>query len=335
MLAAMAPVPDPTASDGLVRWKPDPARGPVPDPAAEPQGFIVAGDEVRVHFLDWSDAADLDAGDGEDLQAGSPGVLLVPGLLQSAWTWAPVARRLGGTRRTAVEDLRGQGLSDSPADGYDLESLAADAITVAEAAGLLPGGEGPIIVAGHGFGGIVAAAAAARLGQRCAGLVLVDGGWERLETTTGLDVDEFLRGLDEPPEVMRSMDAWLADRRGFDPPSWDADQERAAREAVVETAAGRVVRTARPFVVEALVRTMCAYEPAETLGTVEAPVTALIALGGGDGLVRLEELRRAAGSRPGPGGIAPIRFATFPGDAHNLMRYRPAEVAAAILGSTG
>ncbi len=330
----MAPVPDPTVSDGLAPWMPDPARSPAPDPDAEPQGFVVAGDDVRIHFLDWSAAADPALAHGAASQAGSSGVLLVPGLLQSAWTWAPVARRLRRVRRTAVEDLRGQGLSDAPPAGYDLDTLAGDAIAVAEAAGLPPGREGPLIVAGHGFGGIVAAAAAARLGRRCAGLVMVDGGWERLETTTGLDVDEFLRGLAEPPEVMRSMDAWLADRRGFDPPSWDEDQERAAREAVVETAAGRLVRTVRPFVAEALVRTMFEYEPAGILASVEAPVTALLALGGGDGSERLEELRRVAGSRDGRGRHGPIRVATYP-DAHNLMRYRPAEVTTAILAAAG
>jgi hypothetical protein len=102
----------------------------------------------------------------------------------------------------------------------------------------------------------VAAAAAAAVGEQCAGLVLVDGGFERPEVTSGVDVDEFLRGLDEPPEVLRSMAAYLGDRRGFDPATWDADQERAALDAVVETAAGHVVRAVRPFVVEALVRTM-------------------------------------------------------------------------------
>ena len=97
------------------------------------------------------------------------------------------------------------------------------------------------MLAGHGFGAIVAAWAAAAMGERCAGLVLVDGGWEVLEAATGIDVDEFLRGLDEPPEVMRSMGAFLADRQAFDPATWDADQQRAAAATVVETHAGKVV----------------------------------------------------------------------------------------------
>jgi len=232
-----------------------------------------------------------------------------------------------GEVRTIVADLRGQGLSDSPMTGYDLDTLAADALAIAASA--LPHGE-RMVVAGHGFGAIVAAAAAARLGEGCVRLVLVDGGWERIEETTGVDVDEFLRGLDEPPEVLRSMDAYFADRRGFDPATWDADQERAARDAVVETAAGHVVRAVRPFVVEALVRTMFDWDPAPVLARVAAPVTALVAAAAGDLDARLAELRRCATARASAG-RTPLRVARLPA-AHNLMRYHPAEVAAAILG---
>lgn len=313
----LAPVP-PDA--GLVPGQPDPALAPPPDPDPEPQGFVVLGNGgIRLHFLDWGGPA------------RGAGVLLLPGLLQPAWSWSPVARRLQAVRRTVVADLRGHGLSDAPTDGYDLDMLAIDAIAVAEGAGLLAAG--PPVVAGHGFGAIVAAAAAAHLGNRCAGLVLVDGGWERLEVTTGLDVEEFLRGLDEPPEVMRTMAAYLSDRRGFDPATWDADQEQAARDAVVETAAGHVVRAVRPHVVQAAVRTMFRFEPAEVLAAVTAPVTALVALAGGGSTVRLTELRRTAEARAAAG-RGPVRVGGFPLDAHNLLRYRPADVTAAILGAT-
>jgi pimeloyl-ACP methyl ester carboxylesterase len=203
-------------------------------------------------------------------------------------------------------------------------------VVVAEGSGALDGAA--TVLAGHGFGAIVAAGAAVLLGERCAGLVLVDGGWERVEETSGVDVDEFLRGLDEPPEVLRSMDAWLADRRAFDPASWDADQERSARDAVVETAAGRLLRSVRPHVVEAVGRAMFTYAPGETLARIRAPVTALVALASGDPDVRLAELRRTAVARAAAG-RGPIRVAGFPSDAHNLVRYRPAEVCAAILAA--
>ena len=320
----MTQLPDLDPAAGLEPWVPEPSAAPGPDPEAEPQGYLVeAADGARLHFLDWGGP-----GAGAGGSGALSGVLLLPGLLQPASSWAPVARRLRRSWRTVIADLRGQGLSDAPLTDYDLDTLAADACTVAEGAGLLAGAA-PVVLAGHGFGAIVAAAAAAALGDRCAGLVLVDGGWERLEVTTGLEVDEFLRGLDEPPEVLRSMAAYLGDRRGFDPATWDADQERAARDAVVETAAGHVVRAVRPFVVEALVRTMFGYDPADVVAPLAVPVVALVALGAGEPESRLAELQRTGQARAAAG-KPPLRVAEFPAAAHNLMRYRPAAVAAAI-----
>ena len=318
--------PDPAAA--LEPWAPDLLLAPPPDPARVPDGFVVAADDgSRLHFLDWGGPAGASTGEAA---ASSSGVLLLPGLLQPASSWSPVARRLSSATRVVVADLRGQGLSDAPMTGYDPATLASDAVAVAEGSGLLGGGS--IVIAGHGFGAIVAVATATALGDRCAGVVLVDGGWERLEVTTDVDVDEFLRGLDEPPEVLRTIDAYLADRRGFDPATWDADQERAARDAVVETAAGHVVRAVRPHVVDAIVRSMFSWDPAAGLAAVDTPVTALVALGAGDPDARLAELRRAALARAAAG-RSPIRITGFPGVAHNLMRYRPADVAAAILGT--
>src|SRR4029077_8666018 len=140
---------------------------------------------------------------------------------------------------------------------------------------------------------------------------------------------EFLRGLDEPPEVMQSLDAFLADRAAFDPSSWDADQDRAARATVVETHAGKVVPATRPHALEACVRTMFAYDPERTLAAVDAPVTAMLAADDETGsraraLARADAVRQAAGR-------SPIRRVSFGRDGHNLMRYRPDEVTAAIL----
>ena len=77
---------------------------------------------------------------------------------------------------------------------------------------------------------------------------------------------------------------------------------------------------------------MFAWDPGAGLTAVDKPVTALVALGAGDPDARLAELRRTAIARAAAGG-SPIRISGFPGVAHNLMRYRPADVAAAILGT--
>ncbi len=304
---------------------------PPPDTAAEPEGFVVVvtpGD--RIHFLDWGGPP---AGGMVGPVDGAPGVLLIHGLSNSAWSWTPVARRLRAVRHVVAMDLRGHGLSDAPTEGYDPPTFADDVIAAAEGSGLLAVPDDRVVLAGHGFGAIVGAWAAVALGDRCAGLVLVDGGWETLEVASGMDVDEFLRGLDEPPEVMRSMSAYLADRTAFDPSTWDADQERAARAAVVETHAGKVVPSTRPHAVEASVRAMFRYDPAVTLAAVSAPVVAVAAADDETGS-RARALATASDARAAAG-RGRIRAASFGHDGHNLMRYRPEAVSAAILSVAG
>jgi pimeloyl-ACP methyl ester carboxylesterase len=295
---------------------------PPPDAAAEPAGFVVmVGPGDRIHFLDWG---------GDPATVVLPGVLLVHGLSQTAWAWTPVARRLCAVVKTVAMDLRGHGLSDAPTgdDDYQPAVLADDVVAAAEGSGALaPGGR--VVLAGHGFGAIVAAWAADRLGDRCAGLVLVDGGWESLEASTGLELDEFVRGLDEPPEVMRSMAAFLADRKAFDPATWDLDQRRAAEATVVETHAGRVVPATRPHALNASVRTMFGYDPLEILPRIMAPIVGLLAADDDDG-PRSAALDAASRARV-HAGRSPIERASFGADGHNLMRYRPREVTAAIL----
>ncbi len=289
----------------------------------EPEGFLVEmvpGE--RIHFLDWG---------GPDPAGSTNPILLIHGLSATAWSWTPVARRLQRATRVVAIDLRGHGLSDAPTSGYTPEQLAEDVIAVAEGSGLLSEPGSRVVLVGHGYGAIVAAWAAAALDDRCAGLVLVDGGWEDIAAETGMTPDEWLRDLEEPPGVMRSMAAYLADRRDFDPGSWDADQEQAARSTVVEVPAGKVVPAVRPHALAGSVEAIFAYDPGATLPAVRTPIVAVVA--GGDeavakraALVAVDEARRAAGQ-------AAIRVVDVGNVGHNLMRYRPAELAAAILAA--
>jgi pimeloyl-ACP methyl ester carboxylesterase len=337
MLAAMPPA-EGAAAGPQPRLVLDPSAAPAPDPSAEPAGFVVEVDDgTRIHFLDWGGPDREPIGSSRTVAAGSRGLLapafLVSGFGWSAWGWAPIARRIHRLTRTIAIDLRGHGLSDAPVEGYDVGTLARDVLAVLDGAGPPApdaGGRGirPVL-AGHGFGGAVAAAAAALLGDRCGGLVLVDGGWESLSTSSELTPDEFVRALEEPPEVLRSMAAYLADRAAFDPSSWDGDQERAAREAVAELPSGRLVPAIHPHVRDGIVDAMFAYDPVGTLSDVDAPILALVAADDGSGRHRAsfratsEALRRLG---------RPVVAAVFE-EGHNLMRYRPAEVAAAVLGA--
>jgi len=307
-----------------------------PDATVEPAGFLVGVDDaVRIHFLDW-DASRVEADPAAPRPGRAPSVLLVPGLAHTAWTWASVARRLARGARVVAMDLRGHGLSDAPTSGYDPDRLAGDAIAVAEGAGLLalPGEppDGPFVVAGLGFGAVVATWTANALGDRCAGLVLVDGGWEDLAATTDDTPDEWLAAIEEPPEVLASMAAWLADRDDFDPASWDADQEQAARAQVVETAAGRVKIAVHPHALRASVEALWSYEPAAVLPSVDARIVALLARD--DDGSRVAALRDVALRRAETGRSA-IRAGSFPGRGHNLARYEPGVVASAVLASAG
>jgi pimeloyl-ACP methyl ester carboxylesterase len=306
--------PEPRPLDGSVV--------PEPNPGLEPSGFTVDVDTAdRIHFLDWGPSGWPD---------GGPGVLLIHGLAGTAWVWPPIGRRIGGLRRTVAMDLRGHGLSDAPTHGYDPATLSADAIAVVEGSGLIDADADRVVLAGHGFGAIVAAWTAAVLGDRCEGLVLVDGGWEDLRASTGMEPDEFLRTIEEPPEVLRSLRAYLADRHAYDPSTWDADQDRAARAAVVELPAGHVTSSTRPHALAGAVGAMFDYRPIETLAVVRAPIVALMAADDEEGSreAALERLRVELDAEGGPS----IAVERFPGLGHNLMRYRPAAVAAAILG---
>ena len=293
--------------------------------AHEPESLIVTTDTGdRIHYLDYGGGA----------TAVAP-ILLVHGLASNAWSWAPVARRLADHTRVLAMDLRGHGMSDSARSGYDLESLSFDALTVVTANGFgADAGGSPVVVAGHGLGAMIAATMGLLRPASVGGVALVDGGWEDLEEATGLTAAEFERSIGDPPEVMASMDAYLADRRAFDLPTWDADQERAARAAVDEKHAGHVALVARPHAMRGSIDAMFEYRPIATLGTLTQPVLVAVAETGAaddevarERLLALDDVARVRRDR----GLVPLTVRRFPGAGHNLMRYRPAELASAIL----
>jgi pimeloyl-ACP methyl ester carboxylesterase len=303
---------------------------PAPDFAAAPEGFlveIVPGE--RIHFLDWGGPPASPATAASGQIPRPPGFLLIHGLNATAWAWNPIARRIRSRGRTVALDLRGHGLSDAPTSGYTEGQLGADVVAVAEGSGLLGAPDDRLVLVGHGYGAIVAAWAAAELTERCAGLVLVDGGWEDIASETGLTPDEWLRDLEEPPEVLRSMADFLADRRNFDPASWDADQEQAARSTVVEVPAGRVVPAVRPHALAGSVEAIFSYDPVTALADLPGPVLAVLAAtedpaGRRAALGAIDAARAARNHQP-------LERLDLPLAGHNLMRYQPAELSQGIL----
>ena len=290
----------------------------------EPDSLVVTTDTGdRIHYLDWGGNA-----------RALPPLLLIHGLAATAWGWTPVARRLVGQSHVLAMDLRGHGLSESPRHGYDLESLAFDALTVLAANGYGVEVDGPrAVVAGHGLGAMVAAAMGFLQPESIAAVALVDGGWEELAAATGMSAADFERTTTDPPEVMSSMAAYLADRRDFDLLTWDTDQEQAARAAVDEKHAGHVGPVTRPHAMRGAIAAMFDYRPIETLAGLAMPLQIAVAESGAaddesarERHLALEDIvrARAAAGLPAPD----VRH--FPGAGHNLMRYRPAELSAAL-----
>ncbi len=299
-----------------------------PDPDATPESMVIrVSSGERIHYLDWGAAIPATADP-------RPVVVLVHGVAATGWAWAPVARRLGRVARVLAPDLRGHGLSEGARSGLDLASLAWDVLTVAAAngAGIEASGR-PAVLAGHGLGAMVVAEAARLQDASVAGLLLVDGGWEDIGSATRMSATELAAALAEPPEVLASLEAFLEDRRDFDPATWDEDQDRAARAQVERKHAGHVALISRPATLRSLADTMLAYEPQEVLTAAPVPVSVLVAGAGTaddeaahDRAVALREVVAARDAAAMP----PTRVLALSGTGHNLMRYRPATVALEI-----
>lgn len=289
------------------------------DPTLGPESMIVqlqTGE--RMHYLDWG------------THDGRP-IVLIHGLARTAWTWSPVARRLSSRHPVVAPDLRGHGASDAPLKGYELDSLALDALTVIAGRGWGEAVAGPAaVLAGHGLGAMIAVEMARLQPASVAGVALVDAGWEEMVEATRLLPDQLVEAIAEPPEVLASMATYLEDRRAFDPATWDRDQEVAARAQVVEKHAGHVGLVTKGSVIRRAVESMYAYRPLESLAQVVCPVSVLVANSATaddeDERERRLALDDAQRTRR-EAGLSEMHIRRFDGAGHDLMRYRPDEVA--------
>src|SRR5690606_29517476 len=121
----------------------------------------------------------------------------------SSWYFT-VANPVAERHPTRLYDLRGHGLSERPASGYDLDTLLADLRALLDAEGI-----DRVRLVGNSFGGLLAIAFALTHPERCAGLVLVDAllpepGWgERMVSTLAL------QGAERDATIGRAFEAWL------------------------------------------------------------------------------------------------------------------------------
>jgi len=149
-------------------------------------------------------------------------VVCLHGITAQHRAFNAAARYLGPSRGLIGVDLRGRGDSDKPESGYGLETHASDVVRVLDHLGL-----DQAVLAGHSMGAFVALKTALASPDRVRALVLLDGGWPRVETRPEEMTDEekgeaealeeglarAFRRLDmvfEGPEAY--LDFWFPDR---------------------------------------------------------------------------------------------------------------------------
>src|ERR687896_964992 len=112
------------------------------------------------------------AGEGPDP------IICLHGITAQHRAFNAAARYLEASRGFGGVDLRGRGDSDKPESGYSLEVHAADVVRVLDHLGLESA-----VLAGHSMGGFVALKTALMFPERVRAIVLLDGGWPRVEST--------------------------------------------------------------------------------------------------------------------------------------------------------
>lgn len=108
--------------------------------------------------------------------AGPDPVVCLHGITAQHRAFSAAARFLGPSRSLVGVDLRGRGDSGKPPTGYGLDAHASDVVRVLDHLRLESA-----VIAGHSMGGFVGLKAALSYPDRVRALVLLDGGWPRIE----------------------------------------------------------------------------------------------------------------------------------------------------------
>jgi len=120
-----------------------------------------------------------------------PPMVLSHGYTDNGLCWTDLAHAMEGKYDVIMYDLRGHGLSDAPAAGYDINDNVSDIVGLIKALKL----EHPVII-GHSLGGSIAAVVAAKYPDIPKKAVLID--------PPGL-----LNPLFEPGEAMNRARSWF------------------------------------------------------------------------------------------------------------------------------
>ncbi|MBT2189344.1 alpha/beta fold hydrolase [Sphingobium nicotianae] len=153
-----------------------------------------------------------------------PAVVLIHGYGETGDMWAPLAADLARDHLVIVPDLRGMGLSQRPAGGYDKKTQGQDIAALLDALKVQKAD-----IVGHDIGNMVAYAFVAQYPQRTTRLVLMDaplpgvGPWEEILKNPllwhfrfgGPDMERLVAGR-ERIYLDRFWNEFSADPKNFD-----------------------------------------------------------------------------------------------------------------------
>ena len=152
------------------------------DAAAYPMaGGLIEADGVRLHLHCMNDGA------------AGPTIILLTGMGSVSSAWNPVMRDVATDHRVCAYDRDGTGWSDDSGKPRDAGVAAARLAALLDAAGIT----GPVVLAAHSYGGIVARVFTHTYPDRVSGLVLVDSSHQDM-------------GQRFPPEIQGLFDDLLA-----------------------------------------------------------------------------------------------------------------------------
>ncbi len=212
---------------------------------SQPGSSFVDAGEVRLHYLEWltspvhAESASpfpTDGSDGDTLP-----VILLHGLGATADTWKLVAKILRQQHTLFAFDLRGHGLSDQPEHGYDLVTVAEDAIGAMAALGL-----GQVALVGHGWGARIAMTLTARHPALISHLVLVDCPLVEPRHWPGMTRERFLQDREIPAEIYSSRTTYLQSLQEELASFWSPEIEAIFLTHVCELEDGKIEERLRP-----------------------------------------------------------------------------------------
>ncbi len=268
---------------------------------------------LRLHYQEWLPA---------DARAPATFVL-VHGLGSSCHIWDLVAPELAERYRVLALDQRGHGESEQPDDGYDFGSIVTDVSAFLTTTCAEP----PLVLVGHSWGASVVLHFAVEQPDRCAGLMLVDGGTgspgERMTW------DETLARL-TPPEIDGLRWEDLRQRMTRNNGVYqDPRVEAIGRSLFHIDADGRISRRLKIPNHLRILRALWEQRPAELLPRVQCPVRLLPARQASDAAEwqasKVATIQRALELQP----RASLRW--FEDTIHDIPLQRPDELARELL----